>query len=170
MEDIDSSFNLPINKKRIIELLEKILRCSIKDIAFEGKEQLDGIIEYDFSLIKTNIVYNNKKSDDIFIKIIKGGKIKETIFCYWSLLYDEYLKKNKAEEGNNLQKAVITQITSDDTISHLLLTLNSKLNYYAEIDLVELKNFTQKNKLYERWSKDLEIKSGDILFIGKKMY
>lgn len=178
MEELDNSYdifknllkNLENSKNRVKKLLESILKNSILDIEFEGTEHFDSIIEYDFSLLKANIIYSNGKKDEIYLKMIKGGKIKESIFCYWSLLYEEFLKKNQSNIENVVQKAIITQITSDESTSNLLLTLNAKLNYCAEINLVELKSFLIKNNNYERWLESLEIKNDDILFIGKKMY
>ena len=67
-------------------------------------------------------------------------------------------------------KAIITQIKSSENISSLLLTIDLKLNYCAEIELVELKNYLKKEKKGERWVEELEIKDNDILFIAKKMY
>lgn len=158
------------NKKYIIKLLEKIFKKEILDINFHGTEEFNDIIEYNFSLLKANIIYKYGEEDELYLKMIKGGKIKESIFCYWSLLYDEFLKINKDSQENTLNRAIITQITSDESKSSLLLTLNSKLNYCAEINLVELNNFIEKNKCKERWLSDLEIKKDDILFIGRKLY
>lgn len=162
--------NLSDSKDNLIDLLEKILNNSVLDIEFEGTERFENIIEYEFSLLKVNVVYKDGKKDEIYLKMIKSGKIKESIFCYWSLLYDEFLKGHQSDIENILQKAIITQITSDESISSLLLTLNAKLNYCAEINLVELRNFGENNTRYERWLDNLEIKNNDILFIGKKMY
>ena len=91
--------------------------------------------------------------------------VKESIFCYWSYLYEDYLKNKKIENENTIQKAIITQIESPRNISSLLLTIDSKLNYCAEISLVELKKYFEK----ERWVEGLEI-NNSILFIAKKMY
>ena len=154
----------------MIKLLENILKNPIEDIVFDGVEQFNNIIEYDFSLLKTKVIYKNGLNDEIYLKMIRGGKIKESIFCYWSLLYDEFLKSNQSNVENVVQKAIITQITSDESTSSLLLTLNAKLNYCAEINLIELRNYTLKNQEYERWLDNLEIKNEDILFIGKKLY
>lgn len=158
------------SKQILIELLKKILKLQIKDIEFEGIQRFDTITEYEFSLFKINIIYSNQEKKDIYLKMIKGGKIKESIFCYWSLLYEEYLKENKDNAENVVQKSIITQTTNNETNSSLILTLNQKLNYCAEINLVELRNFVNNEKEYERWLDKLEIKDDDILFIGKKKY
>ena len=151
-------------------LLEKILKNIIIEIRIEGVEHFDSIVEYDFSLIKANIVYSDNKEDELYIRIIKGGKIKESIYCFWSFLYEDYIKNKNDKFENTVQKALITQIASEENISNILLTIDSKLNYCAEITLVELKNYFEKKENGERWVEDLEIKDNDILFIAKKMY
>ena len=151
-------------------LLEKIFKKIIVEIRIEGVEHFDSIVEYDFSLIKANIVYRDNKEDELYIRIIKGGKIKESIFCFWSFLYEDYIKNKNYNFENTVQKALITQIASEENISNILLTIDSKLNYCAEITLVELKNYFEKKEKGERWVEDLEIKDNDILFIAKKMY
>lgn len=162
--------NLKDSKENVIKLLRDILKVPIIDIEFEGTEEFNSIVEYDFAVVKVNLIYENEEKKEIYLKMIKGGKIKESIFCYWSLLYEEYLKSNQSNVENIVQKAIITQITSDESSSSLVLTLNTKLNYCAEINLVELRNFAEKNQEYERWLDSLEIKNDDILFIGRKLY
>lgn len=154
-----------LSKENIKKILEKIFKKEIIEINIEGIEHFESIIEYNFSLTKVNITYKNNQEDELFLRIIKGGKIKESIFCYWSYLYEDYLKNKKVENENTIQKAIITQIESPRNISSLLLTIDSKLNYCAEISLVELKKYFEK----ERWVGGLEI-NNSILFIAKKMY
>ena len=154
-----------LSKENIKKLLEKIFKKEIIEINIEGIEHFESIIEYNFSLTKVNITYKNNQKDELFLRIIKGGKIKESIFCYWSYLYEDYLKNKKSENENTIQKAIITQIESPRNISSLLLTIDSKLNYCAEISLVELKKYFEK----ERWVEGLEI-NNSILFIAKKMF
>lgn len=158
--------NNELSKEKIKLLLEKIFKNEIIDIKIEGIEHFESIIEYDFSLIKANVIYKNHEKDEYYLRLIKGGKIKESIFCYWSFLYEEYIKNKKIESDNTIQKAIITQIASEKNISSLLLTIDSKLNYCAEINLVELKKYFDK----ERWLDYREINDNNILFIGKKMY
>ena len=154
-----------LSKENIKKIMEIIFKKEIIEINIEGIEHFESIIEYNFSLTKVNIVYENNQKDELYLRIIKGGKIKESIFCYWSYLYEEYIKNKKVKNENSIQKAIITQIESPKNISSLLLTIDSKLNYCAEISLVELKKYFEK----ERWVGGLEI-NNNILFIAKKMY
>lgn len=168
-DDFLNTTKKKISKDNIKPLLEEFLNREIVEIDIEGIEHFESIIEYDFSLLKANVLYKNNNREEIYLRLIKGGKIKESIFCFWSILYEEYLQSEKRDLENAIQKAIITQIMSKENISSLLLTIDSKLNYCAEVSLVELKKYLEKNKK-ERWLGSLEIKENDILFIGKKMY
>ena len=86
---------LEYNKNDLINLLTKILKISITNIDFIKTEEFDTIDEYEFSIVLTKVTYENGKKEEIYLKMIKGGKIKESIFCFWSLLYEEYLKKHR---------------------------------------------------------------------------
>ena len=161
--------NTELSKENIKSLLEGILRKEIINIDIEGIEYFESILEYDFSLLKANILYKDNTKEEVYLRLIKGGKIKESIFCFWSILYEEYLQNKDKDLENAIQKAIITQIMSEENISSLLLTIDSKLNYCAEVSLVELSKYLEKNQK-ERWLGSLEIQDNDILFIGKKMY
>ncbi len=157
------------DKQNIIELLKEILEIPIKNIELIGVEHFESIIEYKFSLLKINLICENNERKEIYLKMIKGGKIKESVFCFWSLLYEEYLKNNKNEGINTIQqKTIITQRSSKNDNSQIVLTLNQNLDYCVEINLVEIENFAIKNNNVERWVEELDIKSEDILFIGIK--
>jgi len=167
LKNIESMFkNMLWNSKNTIKLFEKILEVEIQEINFIGSEHFNTITEYDFSLFKFSILYNKDKNMEIYLKMIRAGKIKESIFCFWSLLYEEYLKDNKSFQEN--KKVIIKQNKTNESDSSILLTLEQSLDYYAEINLIELKKFALSDKSLERWVEDLEIKSEDILFIGRK--
>lgn len=166
--------SLKNNKKLIQELLEKIMNKSIADIKFLGIENFDSIIEYKFSLFKMIVTYKDSRQEQIYVKTIKAGKIKESIFCYWSFIYEEYYKKNKEKSNNNMhKKTIISQNTIDESDINITLKSENVLDYSAEISLIELYNFAEKNMKSvntERWLEELEIEDDEILFIGKKRY
>lgn len=159
---------LKSDKDFLLKLLEKVFKSSIKKIEIEDLKEFKTETEYNFSAINTKVYYKDGRTEQLYLKMIKAGKIKESIFYYWSLLYEEYLKNNR--QDNTIQKAIITQVTSNESSSCILLTLNAQLNYYAEINLIELQKFFEKNNQYERRLSSLGIKEDEILFIGKKMY
>jgi len=152
------------------DIFEKILKNKISNIELNETKYYESIVDYDFSLTKVYVTYQNGKSGDIYLKMIKGGKIKESIFCFWSILYDEFLRDTHQEASRELQKAMITQIKSNDSTTKLLLTLSPDVKYCAEISLVQLKKFLKEKNMYERWCSSFEISDDDILFVGRKMY
>ncbi len=156
--------------ENIQEILELILKINIVDIEFSEVEHFNSIIEYDFSLFKINLVDDRNNKSEVYLKMTRGGKIKETIFCYWSWLYEEYYKNNEEKVGGIPKRAVISQRSANDSSSKVILTLNPDLNYCAEIHFVKLKKFVKNNKKLERWLDELEINDDDILFIGIKRY
>ena len=162
------------NKHIIITLLECLLNSKIKEFEYIGIQRFDGIIEYDFSLVKIKILFDDNKKQMAYLRMIKGGKIKETIFCYWSLLYEEYLNNNKLyEKGLNPEKVIINENSTEENKKNITLMINKNINYSTEIALVQLKRYINEkakennnlNKL-----KKYEINDNDILFLGKIKY
>ena len=152
----------------IVRLLQRVLEIKINNLEFIGRAYFDSITEYDFSLLKFNMIYDEEKNVEIYLKMIRGGKIKESIFCFWSLIYEEYLKGNNDIQIN--KKVIIKQKKANENNSNLILKFDQSLDYCAEINLIELKKFANNNKRLERWLEEKEIKSEDILFIGRKNY
>ena len=167
---IDSNQMLKIfleNKKESICFLNDILKLSIADIEFVRIEHFETILEYRFSLLKIKLKYKTNEEKEIYLRSIKAGKIKESVFCFWALLCEELNKNNTKNDKKIYRKSIITQTKTEENISRIVLTLNN-FNYSAEINLVELKKYFIENNEKGRWLKDLEINSEDILFIGMK--
>lgn len=99
--------------------------------------------------------------------MIKGGMIKESIFCYWSLLYEEYLNYNKNKVPH---KVFITEKLIQQNRKNIVLTMDKELNYCTEIYLVEIKKFLEeKTKEYNKFkelSNYFNNNDKDILFLG----
>ena len=166
MKDLEKIFlNSQNAKTDIIGLLEKILEITIKRVEFVGKEYFKNIGEYDFSLIKLNLLCEKDDHIQLYLKVIKGGKIKESIFCFWSLIYEDFLKKNKEEYES--KKVIIKQKKYNENESKVVLTFDQSLDYCAEINLIKLENYVLKYDKEKRWSNNLQIKKEDILFIGR---
>ena len=101
--------------------------------------------------------------------MIKGGKIKETIFCYWSFLYEENLNLNNIKNRNIVpQKVIITDKSIEEYKKNITLKVDNKQGYDTEITLVEIKKFIQENNSInlEKWKKYLDNYDKDILFLG----
>ena len=153
----------------IKELFEKILETKIKEVKYEGKEYFKNINEYDFSLIKLCLLCENDEKIQLYVKNIRGGKIKESIFCFWSLIYENYIIKSKSKDTYENKKVIIKQKSVDESDTNIFLTFDQSLDYCAEINLIKLEKFATKYKELERWLNKLQIKSEDILFVGRNL-
>lgn len=154
-------------KEIIISLFEELLKQKIKDYKYISIEKFNSIIEYDFSLAKVDITFNNQEQRRIYFRMIKGGKIKESIFCYWSLLYEEY---NKCNRNKLPHKVAITEKIIEENKKNIVLTIDKDLNYCTEICLVEIKKFLEEKSKYNNNLKEVmnyfDNKDKEILFLG----
>ena len=150
-------------KEEIISLFEELLNNEIKDYNYISIEKFNSIIEYDFSLAKVNIIFANGEQKRIYIRMIKGGMIKESIFCYWSLLYEEYSNYNRNDVPH---KVSITEKLIQEYKKNIVLTIDKDLKYCTEICLVEIKKFLEENGRLKDIAKYFNNNDKDILFLG----
>ena len=73
--------------KQLVEILKEILHIQIDKIEIEKQLKLKNISEYEFEVIKTKAKLNDGNELEIYFKPIKNSRIKESIFCYWCLIY-----------------------------------------------------------------------------------
>lgn len=87
---------------------------------------------------------------EIDIRIIKAGKIKESIFCYWELLHEEYIKNYKKYPNNTLIKASILEKENKKYYNRIILSLkNTKKTDFeseAEIIFIEIAKYIVENQ------------------------
>ena len=163
-------------KNILINLLSNILNLNIVNYKNISIEKFEDISEYRFSLIKIRAELINNTYADIHLKMINREKVKENIFCYWSLIYqNEIERKYKNEKSKPIvSKVTITDIGKERYKSSILLELqdNSKkiLEYGAEmhfVDVEEYINKTQKNrKEFGEVEKIILNKYEDLLVVG----
>ena len=166
-KNLESMLKNISKKAEIILLFEELLNQKIKDYTYISIEKFNSIIEYDFSLAKVNITFCNNEQKRIYFRMIKGGKIKESIFCYWSLLYEEYLSCNRNKVPH---KVAITEKSIEEKKKNIILTIDKDLNYCTEISLVEIKKFLEEKAIENDKLKSLinyfNNSNKDILFLG----
>lgn len=166
-KNLESMLKNTDKKTEIIYLFETLLNQEIKDYNYISIEKFNSIIEYDFSLAKVNIIFADGEQKRIYIRMIKGGMIKESIFCYWSLLYEEYSNYNRNEVPH---KVSITEKLIQKNKKNIVLTIDKDLNYCTEICLVEIKKFLEEKTRENDKLKDLanyfNSNDKDILFLG----
>ena len=176
-------------------------KLNIKDIEFEDLKKMEDVSGYDFSVIKIKAILEKTKINDetglkntkpeisenetftrkdteteIYIKMIKKDKIKESIFCYWSLLYDEKFKNYEESEFTSvINKVRITETESEENKHSVLLDIKENkwgvLEYGSTIHLVKFEKYLNENtmkkaKSINEWKKYIEEGSQDVLFIG----
>ena len=161
-----------------ISLFKDLTKLDIQDFEFEDIKNMADSSGYDFSIINIKAVIGQKKSNsaDIYIKMIKKDRIKESIFCYWNLLYDENFKNYEESEFTSvINKVRITETESKDYKHSVLLEIKENkwgiLEYGSTIHLVKLEKYlndgtTRKSKLTNEWKKYIEEGNQDVLFIG----
>ena len=162
-------------KEILKNLLSNVLNFEIKDIKYEKNIQLNDISEYEFELVKAIITLNTDEQIEMYLRMVKNSKIKESIFCYWCSIYEEEMTKLKTKE-NIINKVLITELTKEKYQQSIFLEIeNNKMPIletgteviFLEIDkyIDEYKNNkNQYDKLYKYNEKDSE----GVLLIGIK--
>lgn len=167
---------LNLNKRIFIELLSNILNLEIKCFKEITIEKFEDISEYEFSLIKVNVVLLNNIKTDVHLKIVNRNKVKENIFCYWSLIYEKELKKKKKKNKKMplVSKVTITDIGKERYKSSVLLEVQENrehiLEYGAEIHFVDIVKYCNNAELnfnkFTFLKKFFDINSTDLLLVG----
>ncbi len=131
--------------------------------------KLDDISEYEFELVKANAIIENEEDIDIYLKIIKRNKIKESIFCYWCTIYNEEVCEKDENKKTILNKVVISELTKKRYQQSIFLQIENNVNkileFGTEINFIEINNFIEEtglSHLQETFNDD------EVLMIGTK--
>ena len=151
-------------QKRITNILNKTVGLDLEQVKFKNIEKYTGISEYDFYLINLIGITKKGKEKEIFIKSIKQGKIKESLFCICDLAYEKYYE----EKSKKLKKISIIETNENlKNISKVSVKLfEDNLNFERaniEIYFIEMSKFLKNIK--ER-IENIEISPKDIIIIG----
>lgn len=136
------------NKEIVIGILRKALGINITDFRFNELKTLKKITEYDFSVLKF-VGSMECKEFEFYIKLIKGGEIKQSVFCCWSLLQEEYESCSKDTEETNilsgkLDKVLIKEDKNEKYTKSVQITLERNINYTFNVNFIELEKFIEK--------------------------
>ncbi len=164
-------------KKFLIKFFNRINKFELKDISYKGIERFQSIVEYDFYVINLvgTTTLNEKKY--IFIKIIKKGKIKESLFCICDLIYEKYFNNNTKEAIMNKPKRVtIIEKENSESMNKVFLKFLvdnlSQKEVNIEINFIEISKILEQTKnqnlLKKGWEKYIEINPKDIIIVGVK--
>lgn len=157
-----------------IDLLKEITKLDIVHFEFESLKNMETLEEYEFSILKLKAILKNKTKHDVYIKLIKKDKIKESIFCYWCLLYDEKFKLYQESEFTTIiNKVRIIEKESEENKHTLSLNIKENklgvLEYGSDIHLVKLRKYLEeeaKNPNVLKWKRYLEDYNSDVLFVA----
>lgn len=165
-----------VEKNILKDLLSNVLKLEIEDIQYEKNVQLSYISEYEFDLVKVIIKLKKQKEEiEMYLKMVKSSKIKESIFCYWCSIYEEEMLKIQLRE-NMLNKVLISELTKEKYQQSIFLEIeNNKmpiLETGTEVIFLEIEKYIEEYKNskneYEKLYKYFKKGSDEVLLIGIK--
>lgn len=116
---------------------------------------------------------------EMYLRMVKRSKIKESIFCYWCTIYEEELLKTKEKEEKEpiINKVLISELNKKKFQTNIFLEIeNNKtqiLETGTEINFLEIidyiKEYKNKTNQYEKILKYFDEKNEEVLLIGIKM-
>lgn len=136
---------------------------NLNSIEIIGVKQYKNISEYNFYLLKIRGILSNNIKIDFYLKFIEKGEVKQSVYCYYSLLYEE-LKKNDEKSRVRIIEKESTLIKNTVIISFD----EEKQENNIEVNLFNLEKFKKYNTDKKIDNYINEIESKDILLIGVK--
>lgn len=157
----DYIFENKIFKETVFELIENILDLKIKYIISKNIKKFDNISAYEFYILELKIKFVNNKVKNIYLKFIENDKIKESIFCYWSLLY---------EQNKLLNRVTITPVNIDEYKKSVLLQEDNKQETKQKtiIHFINFNEYLKKNKCNSYIFQNINKKQTLLLGINNK--
>ena len=165
------------NDKEIFkDVLNQELGLGIKKIKYDKNLQLSNASEYEFELVKSKIILEDNKEVEMYLKMVKNNKIKESIFCYWCTIYEEELFKSNDVESV-INKVLITELDKTKYKKTIFLTIeNNKtqiLETGTEVNFIEISNYVEEmkneNNQFGKLDKYFNKDDGYVLMIGIKI-
>lgn len=155
------------------------MHLDIKGIKYEKNLKLENISEYEFELLKVKAILSSGEELEMYLKIIKNSKLKESIFCYWTAIYEEEMEKHQKDEDSCIivNKVVISELENQKYQKKMFLNIENNRTQILEtgteinfIDIIEYINEykTDINK-YERLYNYLGKDSENVLLVGIKI-
>ena len=163
----------------LIKMLNKVLHLNIEKIKYDKNVQLSNISEYEFELLKVNSILSTKENVEMYLRMVKKSKIKESIFCYWCSIYEEELLKNTEENRTEatINKVLISELNKRKYQQSIFLEIENNrtgiLETGTEVNFLDIlkyiKDKENKSNQYGKLLKYFDEKSEDVLLIGIKM-
>ncbi len=149
----------------------------IKEIKYDKNIELPSISEYEFELIKVKVVMETNEEVEMYLKLIKNKRVKESIFCYWCTIYEEELLAKKKEIECIVNKVAISDLTKNKYQRRVFLTIEDNntqiLETGTEVNFIEIADYINENKnennQLEKLYKYFDRGDDDVLLVGIKM-
>lgn len=145
---------------------------------YDANTQLENISEYEFELVKVRAILENDEEVEMYLKMIKNSKIKESIFCYWCAIYEEELTNSKEMENVDtiINKVLISELNQTKYQKRIFLTIeNNKtsiLTTGTEVNFVDIIKYIEENNneinRFQELNKYFDKESQDVLLVGIK--
>lgn len=178
-ENSDMLKNILIEEKNapmINDLVSKVLGLKAKEVLFQEIQKFDTISEYEFSMVKAVCDLEMEDKVDIYFKVIKKDKIKESLFCYWCLLYEDQLRKSKEDMNmaTIINNVVISEVGMERYKNSVFLEIKNNdldiLTHGTEVHFIDFIKYIEKHKNknnnLSEWIKYIDKDSEDILMMG----
>ena len=146
---------------------------------YDKNIQLSNISEYEFELLKVSSVLYTKENIEMYLRMVKKSKIKESIFCYWCSIYEEELLKVQESNkiGSCINKVLISELNKRKYQQSIFLEIENNrtgiLETGTEVNFLDIVNYIQnyktKSNRYEEILKYFNEESENVLLIGIKI-
>lgn len=161
------------------EILNNVLDLGLKEIKYEQNLQLSNISEYEFELVKVKAILDTDEEVEMYLKMIKNTRIKESIFCYWCSIYEEELMRVKELEDEDMiiNKVLISELDKTKYQKRVFLAIEDNktpiLETGTEVNFIEILDYIKEKKneknQYEKLYEYFDKQSDDVLLVGIKM-
>ena len=165
------------DKEILKEIFNNLLKLNIKEIKYDKNIELPNISEYEFELVKIKAVMKTNEEVEMYLKMIKNKRIKESIFCYWCTIYEEELLAKKVDLECIVNKVAISDLTKTKFQKRVFLTIENNrrkiLESGTEVNFIEIADYINEKKNTKEEIKKLsqyfKIEDEEVLLVGIKM-
>lgn len=129
--------------------------------------------------MKVKVILESEEEVEMYLKMIKNTRIKESVFCYWCSIYEEEFSKAKELENVDIlvNKVLISDLEKNKYKKRIFLTIeNNKtqiLETGTEVNFIEIIDYIDEqkntNNKYERLYEYFDKQKDDVLLVGIKM-
>lgn len=165
-------------KEIMIDLVSQVLQVDLVELKYDSVEEFNSISEYNFYIIKLIAYDKYKNKNEIFFKVIKKGKIKESLFCIYALAYEKYFENLRSKEHLKKPKRIAILEKKENVKHYNKVIVNlyedifkkEKLKTNIEINFIEISKIIKQSKYkninLKGWDNFIKTNYENILLIG----